>query len=75
MGRDSSTGKPGLGRRLHRTLFFFFFGPAQLGRRDEPPPAPDRPGPAPPCSQCGRPTSAHRVVRVDGRTHMRCPVD
>jgi hypothetical protein len=72
MSTESGKTTESLGRRLQRTLFFFF-GPAQLGRRDEAPPDPDRPVPDPACSLCGRPTSAHPIVRVDGHTHMRCP--
>jgi hypothetical protein len=47
------------------------FGPAQIGRSDEPPPA--RPtGPAT-CPACGRPMSEHVVTRSSGRNRIRCP--
>lgn len=74
MSTASGRKAEGLGRRLHRTLFFFF-GPAQLGSKNEPPPDPDRPVPDQDCSLCGHPTGEHNIVRVDGRTHMRCPGD
>ena len=61
-----------LGRAIYRQLLKVF-GPAQLGRADEPPPDPTRPVPDPACSQCGRPTSEHTIVRDGGRSHMRCP--
>ena len=73
MSATSGKQADGLGRRLPR-MFFFFLGPAQLGARNEPPPDPNRPVPDQDCSlYCGHPTAAHTIVRVDGRSHMRCP--
>jgi hypothetical protein len=51
-------------------LLLTVMGPPQLGDVNEPPPS--GPPPDPVCSRCGKPRSAHEVVREPGLTYTHC---